>query len=603
MYARERQHKVTMRVFIPMLLVAAMLLSCSQQADTIEPVVPLPPAEPEPMSLAFACASSSHAQTRQTSDIVQNEAQYRAISDFHFIALKKDGNQTIEAASNFSVNHQLLPEDKPTGRYYHFGYCDISQGMNGCLVYAKAVDDEPKATPEETAAYYGILNESFPNYVYSTDQIYFEPVSIYGDEETIPAGAMTLADALTDIANTQAIGAYWSTINSPDLRSLFSHFTNYGYDLPGSAASVREWIKALNEAASSLSFGDGTTDQALCEQIIAKTTAYLNPEYEHTLVGLTYPQDINLPDGAAALRWTDVEENDVMVKKFVPQLHTTTLDDINSVSRFVYPPALYYRVESDIWTSNNKVTFDQYKSRNSWAGAGDGAVQSLFTDGGTIGPNTKTIAVQNPLQYAVAQLQLRVKVDDNNSGSQLRYDAQGHTIAYTDGTNHYFRLTGVIVGGQRKVGYDFKPITLSDVDMRFIYDSQVPPNFWLKMNSTDEVNTLVLQSYDHEDLNVILEFEYTGALEFKCLNGYVYPNTRFYLVGELKADAFTSGSDENNQDRIFTQDYTTSIQMTVKSLEKAYNVLPSIISKNLEIGVMTTPMWKAAEPSDPVIMD
>jgi hypothetical protein len=76
-------------------------------------------------------------------------------------------------------------------------------------------------------------------------------------------------------------------------------------------------------------------------------------------------------------------------------------------------------------------------------------------------------------------------------------------------------------------------------------------------------------------------------------------------VGEVKADQFDNNTHVNdtNKDRIFTQDYTTYIQMTVKSLEKAYNVLPSIISQNLEIGVMTTPMWKAAEPSDAVIMD
>jgi hypothetical protein len=42
--------------------------------------------------------------------------------------------------------------------------------------------------------------------------------------------------------------------------------------------------------------------------------------------------------------------------------------------------------------------------------------------------------------------------------------------------------------------------------------------------------------------------------------------------------------------------------MTVSSLEKAYNVLPSIISKNLEIGVETTPQWKAAKPSS-IIME
>jgi hypothetical protein len=45
------------------------------------------------------------------------------------------------------------------------------------------------------------------------------------------------------------------------------------------------------------------------------------------------------------------------------------------------------------------------------------------------------------------------------------------------------------------------------------------------------------------------------------------------------------------------------ILMTVTSLDKAYNVLPSILAQNLEIGVVTTPQWTAAAPSKPVIMD
>ena len=43
--------------------------------------------------------------------------------------------------------------------------------------------------------------------------------------------------------------------------------------------------------------------------------------------------------------------------------------------------------------------------------------------------------------------------------------------------------------------------------------------------------------------------------------------------------------------------------MTVKSLEKAYNVLPSLLSNSLEIGVIITPQWISAEPSGPVILD
>ena len=590
---------------------SAMLLSCSEQGSAFEPVptvptVPTTPStEPEPLRLAFASALSSHAGTRLTSAIVQNSASYRDIEDFRFFSVKKEGG-TITSVNNADVYNGEKRDHLPV-RYYHYGYCDMRRGVNGCLVYAKAKDVK-KETTLETLAYNGSLNPYFEEKVTSTDQIYFEPVSIYGDMETIPDGAKTLAKVLTDIANISVNGAHWATFNNPDLQSLFAHFTNYGYDLPGSAASVREWIQALKEAAETLHFGDGTTDKAIRDNIIAKAGDYLNELSPRSILASKYPQDINLPDGAAALRWTDVVEDEVTVKKFVPQLQTTTLDDINSVSRFVYPPALYYRVESDIWTSNDRLTFDQYKEKTKWKGDSEDdpdAVQTLFHDGGTIQSTTKSIAIQDPLQYAVAQLQLRVEVDADVSGSELKYDNKGNTITYTDGTNHYIRLTGVIVGGQRRVGYDFKPVSNSDLYLRFVYDNQVPANFWLKQGSNDVVNTLVLQSYDHEDLNVILEYEYTGATAFKCLNGYVYPNTRFYLVGEVKADQFDNNTHVNdtNKDRIFTQDYTTYIQMTVVSLEKAYNVLPSIISQNLEIGVMTTPMWKAAEPSDAVIMD
>ena len=164
-------------------------------------------------------------------------------------------------------------------------------------------------------------------------------------------------------------------------------------------------------------------------------------------------------------------------------------------------------------------------------------------------------------------------------------------------------LKGVIIGGQRSVGYDFKPISNSLYDVNFVYDSQISGALNTAGNT---YQTLALQSYDGEDVNIILEFEYSaeGTTGFKCLNGYVYPGTRFYLVGEVNATAFKDGTgDETSQGRVFTQDYTTTINMTVQSLEKAYNVLPSLLSSSLEIGVMITPQWISAEPSGPVVLD
>lgn len=587
-----------------MLLLAALFLSCSERVETETPVVV---EEPEPIGLAFACVSSSNTRTRLIDDIVQN-VTYRGISDFNFIAIKKVGGR-ISSVSNCEVDHRQTQDHLPN-RYYHYNYCEMPQGANGCLVYAKA-EDVDQGTPETTEAYNGMLSPStyVANYVTSTDQIYFEPVAIYDDVETIPAEATTLADALTNIANATASGASWSTFNDPDLKPLFSHFTNYGYDLPGSAASVIQWINAVKEAAESLTPGDGSISMSIRDNIVARANESLETIDNMSSLEKTYPQNRYLPDGAAALRWTEVEEEGgAKVKKFVPQLQTTTLDDINSVSRFAYPPSLYYRVESDIWTSDNQVTFDMYRNRGTWEGAGDGAVQSLFTAGGTVTPTTKTVAVQDPLQYAVAQLSLKVKADGNTFTDQ-----EGTVVAITNSIVDYFRLTGVIVGGQRRVGYDFKPLNNSDLDVKFMYDSQVASDFYLKKTAFESAkvfNTLVLQSYDYEAVKVILEFEYTGPNAFKCLNGWVYPNTRFYLVGEVPTKYSNNAADDNYKEnpedyekRVFTQDYTTTILMTVTSLDKAYNVLPSILAQNLEIGVVTTPQWTAATPSDPVVMD
>ena len=402
-----------------MLMAAAAISGCSSQTETTEvPVNPNPVVveEPEPMSLAFASVSNARAMTRLADEVVQlnNAAKYRSISDFRLVAVKKDEN--VMSVSNAVIDKPNV-KDYTTTRYYHFNYCDMSYGTNRCLVYAKAVD----ATPT-TAVFNGNLKQVMPTFVTSTADIYFEPVSIYSDatvgDDGIHADAWTLANALTDIANIQKDENFWSASNNKDLKLLFINFTNNGYDLPGSAASVRNWIEAVIEAADGLSFEDGTVEKQIRQEIMAKASAYLDDDNTSNILSLNYPQNINLPDGAAVVRWAETADG----KKFVPQLQTTTLDDINSVSRFVYPPALYYFVNSDIWTSISHVTFDTYKNRTKWKGDDDNSVQKLFLSGGTITPNTKTVAVADPLQYAVAQLQVKVKVADDADETNLKYN-------------------------------------------------------------------------------------------------------------------------------------------------------------------------------------
>lgn len=599
-----------------MLLFVAMLSGCaSEKAETEVPVPPVvieEPKEPESMSMAFACIPSAfNAGTRLDNNIVQlngasSASSYRTIDDFCFIAYREEGD-IIKSISNTDYGKQQIPEDKTTTRFYHFGYCDMPQGVNGCLVYAKAVDEAQTADDLQTAilktkVHNGTLKAVIPEgySLTATSDIYFEPEAIYPDATVVPAEATALADAMTNVVN-----ALWRASNNSILQNLLGNFTNHGFNLPGSAASVKTWLEALSNAAQSyLNNPPAAIDDPgkdILRQIKAEASAAAN---SIDLTATSYPRNINLPDGAATIRWVDGETG----KKFEPQLQTTTLDDINTVSRFVYPPALYYFVKSGIRTSTDQVKFDAYKNYSTW----DEVLSNKFPETNPIQveADTKTVAIADPLQYAVARLALKVRAEYND----LKYrEGAGNTISINgvdeeEAPINYFRLTGVIVSGQRLVNYQFKPASNLDSDMKFVYDTQVGNDFYLTTTDFDnakEFNTLLLQSCDGEDVKVILEFEYTGTQEFKCLNGYVYPNTRFYLVGELKLDNATAseGMPEPDKHRVFTQDYTTSVEMTVKTLEKAYNVLPSILAKNLEIGVQTTPKWVAVKPTGPVIMD
>ena len=570
-----------------MLLLVAMLSSCA--SEQVGQEVPAPPVveEPDSMSLLFASApeNSSRALTRLADEVVQN-GYYRKITNFRFVALN-NGQVTDCSIDN--------PSDSTTGaiRYYHSTYCSMIVGSDGILVYAKA----DNSTKSAAKAYNGSLNAGIPNHVQSKDEIQFNLDPIITDatvgDDGIPAEALTLANALTEIiegSHNDGNTLVWKTSTNAILNNLLQRYTNNGADLPGSAASVKQWMLSLRDAAISYltnppaSIGD---DEKTLLGIIrdkANTAA-------EAVTGI-YPRDINLPDGAAALRWTG--------GKFEPQMQTTTLDDINSVSRFVYPPALYYFVESEIWTSKTARTFDDYKNKSSWKGSDENAVQSLFSDGGSVEKGTKTVAIADPLQYAVAHLTMGVQA----GAESLEYGAGNtQTIPISD-----LKLKGVIIGGQRPVGYDFKPMSNSQYDVSFVYDSQVSSSTSLA-TTRDTYHTLALQSYDGENVNIILELEYSGSTGFKCLNGYVYPGTRFYLVGVLDPsqgvppDGLTEEEKTELKKRVFTQDHTTSILLTVKSLEKAYNVLPSLLSNSLEIGVMITPQWISAEPSGPVILD
>lgn len=560
-----------------MIATTAMLVGCRDyDADVV--------ISDELVSVQLAYAFSSSAtepSTRQDAKVMtSDETNPRPPQNIRMIPMANN-----EPKKSAIVWEDPVSKSNPRSQFYRSRYCVLPANVNGFLVYG-SVDNVPGGT--NAKMFNGSLKETFPESFNTVDDIQegisfsLDPIyksADYSATNGIPTGAKALADCLTAIATTDDFHKSTDAI----IKGHFDRFTNDGNHLPGSAASVREWINSFQTSIA----------ESLSNPILSAVNAEASNQLA-AIASLTYPRDISLPDGAAVLRW------DKNTNRFEPQVNTTTIDNINSMARFAYPAPLYYYIASAIKTSEEKVDLETIYNdagTTAWSQVLDNEIFNRTS----VSYNTKAVALVQPIQYAVAQLRVNIKA----YASTLK-DAANNDVTVT---GNQFPLKGIVVCDQRPVNYRFVPEeveqgTISDAEVLFIYDNQVKTDCYLNPQNEGDwaegCNTLVLQSLKGEDVNIILELENNSGTQFTCLDGIVYPGTRFYLIGRVEASLYNSpdpNAHDENKGQVFTKDYITTVNMTVNSLARAYNVPPNLLSPNLEIGVETTPQWEGATPT------
>ena len=416
---------------------------------------------------------------------------------------------------------------------YYVSGCHLMTGTDRMLVYGKATPTYGKNTPTpEDLKVNGQLS-ALPTIRKKTADIQFSLTSIRESTDA-SADAQALAKYMTSIANTTG----WSTTDDPTLKSYYLQFLRIGSEGAG-----------LMSGAAAIKTKIDETD----------------------ISGNNYPRSLGLPDGAAVIRWTKNKTTDK--DEFSVRTTTTQLDNINGINRYTYPAELVFFADSPIRTSAEEVAETIYKNNTqTWSDFLD----AYYNGPTAVNTNTKAVAVENPIQYGVAKLDLTL-----TGMSPTLQDAKEITVTNADMA--HLPLTGVIIGGQHTVRFNMKPQEpQTDVDGRFIYETNI-----IDGNKT---STLVLQSYDNEKVPVILEFENNTGNAFTGKDGTVYPGTRFYLIGMVDpADKKEEGKDYTN--RVFTQDHTTTMSMRVTSLAKAYTCMPDLLAPRLEIGVQVVTKW------------
>lgn len=534
----------------------------------------------------------------------QTSPTFRGIDNISLIPFKVSGEGVDNTASRNGDKNIVLPnttvnslaKDQITGTGNAHVYNDVSvpTGTNAFLFYGKAID-----ATAGTA-----INTSSDKFLYGTlkaeglaagvlSGITFTPEPIAAKLSTTVGDK--IAAYLTSIANAKttddkawsAVKADASTGQGKALADLYANFITM------TAGSSRNIQLAVQDLYTSLV---GLKDQSVDNQAIIKAveTAITASGYASESGGkLTfdtslngYPENNNLPDGAATLEWNG--------SAFTATTDKSVLDDgtsIAAMSSYVYPANLWYFVNTKINTDNAERNGD-YVNGNSW----ETILDKYANKDATVQASTRSIALKKQIQYAVGRLDTKVT---------LASTLKDHTGAVVKPSTDGFPVKSILVGGQKAVDWQFQATTANGAQYT-IYDKNVPSGMAAKTEGSAVNHTLVLETIANQPAYMVVELENNTGKDFAGHNGdIIKAGANFYMVAKLDP---TNNMGEVTQPgsvkltKVFQQDYTTVANLKImensdtnhdKGLGAAYNVIPDLRTPALSIGMSVDLNWQS----------
>ena len=597
-----------------------------------------------PVELAFALEGRAETRASVTTLLeLKNIGSFRGMESIRLLPFETQGE--VGPADQAIGPARLLPpissgwdRSAVSGSSFHSGliynnqahlypsdYASMPLGTASALVYGKGAGSAQATTPEDKHLYGSLIErmwDSSGDFLSASD-IVFSPEPILSGP--MPEEAASLASLLNGIARAasyvqtyyyrrndqwheEAVAVTWNEDLADNvLREYFEWFTNGGELMAGAGSCVETLLSGLysrlnvyysvddrpfRQLAGGLEYPaylepngaepltysmlyDGLRDTLLDRFEALEDAGLLSIDHHRYTVSLpeagsslhTYPTGLGLPAGSAVLRWNGLQ--------FV--VVTEGLDGIAAMDRFCYMPPLCYFVNTTVSTSTDPDMHENYtEDVPTWD-----AILSNYRQGKVVRTNTRAVALDDPLQFADALLVVTLRA----ARDQLP-DRNGIQVP---ATNQNFPVTGIILGSQYPQRYNFLPDTSSPAF--YLYDNQISGVCLTKTNTTD-FRTLVLPTPDQEDVFFYLELMNNSGVTFTGAEGLIYPGNHFYLAGKL---SLQEGRDENGQSNafpaVFVQDYMTTVDCVVSSLENAHVSIPELDSQQLILGVQTDLNW------------
>lgn len=508
--------------------------------------------------------------TKMTPDVTQSDGAFRGIEQMYIIPFSTEskhvepqdhrlGTRNVGLESAGIARTGLVANNNS----HLFGSATVPNGMNTVLVYGKAPDLGPDASKTGKHTY-GVLNaEGLANPTASDDMFFhLEPILTSGEKDEMTE-ITAIADALLEKLNV-----------------IMSLLGSSGFD---TVVSIYDAVKHVNQI---LSCSYATFDQirieiqtalvripyestALLDEIRLITQAVGAFSDELAAAGSSFPMSYGIPEGTLGFWWNG--------KEFIRLINGVNISLVDPAS-YCYPPGLWYYANSPICTSNDENVRIYYNESNyQW-----NDILVHYTDGATVNSFTESVAVSDQLEYGVGLLELSLSAPGEEAANLI----------------NGCPLTGIIIGDQRDVAFNFLPGTGPG---RYIYDTVTSG---LRIGTTgNSVQTLVLQSVDGAPVHFALEFRNNTGYTRHCQQGDILPWCRFYLAGVLDpaSQANVTQPDGETLNCIFSRDHKTTVSVKVDGLRNAYNTVPDLHDPQLEIGLVTEMKWTQLTPQSIVL--
>lgn len=477
-------------------------------------------------------------------------------------------------------------------------YSDVSVpvGTTHFLFYAHA----PQGTTDAKKFELGVLNLTNPETdATATSGISAALVAVKKEDTASPA-------ALLGILNGVAGVNGWAT--AADGTELNKLYTKYTSAKAGSANSIRLTLQSLYNNLGGIVTGANADAQTVANAIRAKiaesftattgTDGYVTLAYKEGSPYSTYPNNINLPDGAVQLSFDATNKF-----TYAATSNLTGIQNLNA-SKICFPASIYYFQSSDLAATAKELETNQWPTTTTnWTAATAPWLKDAtnLADGWTasVQPTTRSIAMRQNINYGVANLATTVKcgaasLPDNTDLTVTDPSEFSGTVAVpTEG----FPVTGLLIGGQpTKVGFNFQPASNDAFDYT-IYDKNLT-GIVAKNGAASAVNyTIVLPNdkgrgvADQNKVNVAIELTNNSVVAFRGADGIIPAGGKFYLVGQLDPKDHNVTNVANPA--VFMSDYMTTMNLTIKSLKSAYNTIPDLRSTKLQLGLSVDLDWQA----------